>query len=286
MATPQPYPSDMTEGQWKTIEKYIPVYKTGRKRTHSIRDIINAIFYLVREGCRWRAIPHDFPNWSVVKYYFYCWRDDGTWEAINVAMVQEVRGSEGRDPEPSAGIMDSKTIKTTELNEDPGFDGNKYIKGTKIQILVDVLGLLLKVKVHPANMYDGDGAKQLFKIKKGEWRKLKRIWADSGYRGKLRNWLKKEMGITLEIVTSFKAKAKPKNTKAVDTSHLQMELFTSLVPKKVYLNTILPSLCLFLTFENKLWLKLAMPAFQLSSRVFHYSMMRFVKLAVRKYLTM
>lgn len=156
-----PYPSDLSDKEWEIIEPYFPDLKTnrGRKRVHSYREILNAIFYLLRSGCAWRMLPHEFPPWKTVYHYFRLWRIYGIWERINTVLRIELRILSGREPEPSAAILDSQSIKTTETPGVRGYDAGKKVKGRKRHILVDTTGLLLMVVVHTADIQDRDGAR-------------------------------------------------------------------------------------------------------------------------------
>jgi putative transposase len=167
---------------------------------HTLREILNAIFYIVRSGCTWRMLPHDLPPWKTVYHYFRLWRKDGTWERINSALRVEVRVAAGREPEPSAAVIDSQSVKTTETPGVRGYDAGKKVNGRKRHLLVDTLGLVLMVVVHAANIQDRDGARLLLEKARGRFPRLRLIWADGGYTGKLVDWVKTLCLWVLEIV--------------------------------------------------------------------------------------
>jgi putative transposase len=186
----KPYPTDLSDEQWKLLEPMLPPpFLVGRKRTVDLREIVNAILYLLRSGCAWRYLPHDFPKWTTVYYYFRTWRDLDWFAKLNGELRTRVRQADGREKNPSAAILDSQSVKITEQGGDRGYDAGKKINGRKRHILVDTLGLLLFVKVTGANIQDRDGAKQLLDEVKERMPRLSLIWADGGYRGKLLTWV-------------------------------------------------------------------------------------------------
>jgi putative transposase len=199
------YPTDLSEKEWKIIEPHLPTAKDhGRPRIHSLREILNAIFFLLRSGCQWRMLPNDFPCWPTVYHYFRKWRSDGTWERINQAIRERLRLKLGRHPQPSsAGIVDSQSIKCSAVGgEQRGFDGGKKIDGRKRHLLVDTEGLVLRAKVHSAKVLDQEGIKKLLERANEKFLGLKHLWLDAGYKGedKGKGWVEKVLGWTAEIV--------------------------------------------------------------------------------------
>jgi putative transposase len=195
------YPSDLTEAEWAKVRRLIPPSPPiGDDRRTSMCEVVNAVFYVSRGGCSWRMLPKDFPPWQTVYGYFAKWKREGVWQQIHDTLRDEVRTEAGRNPQPSAGIVDSQSVKTTEKGGAHGYDAGKKINGRKRHLLVDTLGLLLVVVVHAANIQDRDGAQLLFEKAKGCFPRLQRIWADGGYAGKLIEWLHRLYGCVLEIV--------------------------------------------------------------------------------------
>jgi putative transposase len=200
----QEYPTDLNDTEWAQIALYLPqVSSTGAPRKHSWREIMNAIFYVVKNGCVWRALPHDFPCWKTVYHYFRLFRQTGLWEQINTLIREAVRVKAGREPEASALIADSQSAKSAEGGESRGFDGGKHVSGRKRNLLVDTLGLVVLAKVTAANVQDVHAGKQLFAslAQKPELlTRLKKIFADGGYRGELEDWVQANLPAVLEIV--------------------------------------------------------------------------------------
>ncbi|MFL5660637.1 MAG: IS5 family transposase [Ktedonobacteraceae bacterium] len=199
------YPSDLTDEQWALLEPLVPALSPeAAYQVHERREIVNAILYVLRSGCPWRMLPHEFPAWGTVYYYFRRWQREGTWDQVLRALRMQVRRKQGRDEEPSAAIIDSQSIKTSAVRgREKGYDMGKKIWGRKRHALVDTQGNLLAVKVTGAERSDQEGGRPLLKPLKELLPRLKLVWGDSHYGGTFRMWAKITLGWTIQTIKAL-----------------------------------------------------------------------------------
>lgn len=197
----QPYPSDLSDAAWRLIEPYVHESANhSGKQPVDRREILNAIFWIVRTGAQWRYMPHDLPNWRTAYEYFVQWAEDGTWERIEHDLRPLARSASGRSSPATLGIIDSQTARTTESGGPRGYDGNKKMLGRKRNLIVDSLGMPIAHLVNPANVHDSQPAPDLIREAKRREPDLKVIIGDKAYRGEPLRRVAADIGVRIEIV--------------------------------------------------------------------------------------
>src|SRR5918998_1767310 len=196
------YLTDLSDDEWRCIGPHLPGHTgRGRPRLHGLRAILNAVFYVLKSGCPWRLLPREFPPWKTVYDWFRRWRIDGTWKRLNAALRERVRARSGRNPHPSAGIVDSERPKTTGVGgQERGFAPAKGVEGRKRHLLVDTEGLVLKARVHSAKVPDQDGIRLLLEPVRTRFARLSQLWVDAGYQGRGRRWAEEALDLSVEVV--------------------------------------------------------------------------------------
>ena len=197
----QTYPSELSDEQWQLIKELIPAAKPGgRPRTLDMKEVVNAILYVVVGGVQWRMLPKHYPKWGSVYDYFRTWRNSGDWQRIHDTLRAQLRRKVGKHKHATAGSVDSQSFKASEYSGERGFDAAKNVNGKKRHVLVDTMGLVLAVLVTTACVQDRDGARLLFKRLGGTCKKLRLLWVDGAYRGKLLDWVADHCKFRLEPV--------------------------------------------------------------------------------------
>jgi putative transposase len=187
------YPSDISDEEWDILEPLIPSVKSGgRPRTTNMREVINAIWYVLRTGCQWRMIPHEFPPWSTVWSYFRIWRKTGVWEQMHTCLRERLRSRLGREPKP---IRENESKRG-----ERGYDGGKKVNGRKRHIVVDTLGLIARVKVHPADLQDREAVPLMLEGMNEQFPRISHAWVDQGYTGIGKQWIEEQLKWTVEVV--------------------------------------------------------------------------------------
>lgn len=200
-STRKPYPSDLTDEQWDLIEPFVRASEWGPQEVlHSRREVVNGILYVAHTGAQWRYLPHDLPDWQSVYHYFRLWKKNGTLKRLHDTLRGKVRKKAGRKEQPTASVLDSQSVKTTEEAETKGYDGGKQVKGRKRHLLVDTLGLMLLAWMTTADVHDGSAAHAILPMAAKEYPTLRKTWADMAYQGPRVDAVAKESGIELEVV--------------------------------------------------------------------------------------
>ena len=195
---PQRYPSDMKDKEWKIIQPLLP--SVAANQQNSLRQIANAIFYVNKTGCHWRALPHEYPPLSSVYYHFGKWSKEGTLAKMNTTLCKTDRLKRGRQQTPTGALIDSQSVKTTKEASEVGVDGGKLVKGHKRHSLTDTVGNMLNVVVTAANVSDIAGGKLLINKILEDFPTIEKIWADGTYRGGFIDWVHERIDAVLEIV--------------------------------------------------------------------------------------
>jgi putative transposase len=189
-----------------------------------LRAILDAVFYILKSGCPWRLLPKDFPPWKTVYDWFRKWRIDGTWERLNTELRERLRARLGRNPQPSAAIVDSQTTRTTGVGgNERGFDPAKKVEGRKRHLLVDTEGLVLEVRVHSAKVPDEDGIRLLLNPARNCLGRLSHLWVDAGYQGRGRRWAQEALGLSVEVVRKPPTKPVPEKVAKIWAAELAKE---------------------------------------------------------------
>ena len=195
------YPSDLSDAEYAILAPYLPTPRPrGRPWRWPLRALLDGIFYILRTGAQWRQLPRESPPWPTVYWWFRRWRLDATWERLNAALRERLRVRVGRQPQPSAGILDSQSVKTTTVGGVHGYDGAKKVNGRKRHLLVETQGLVLRARVHTAALQDRAAVPLLLEGAAQQFPRVEHVWVDQGYTGTGRAWIEQELGWSVEVV--------------------------------------------------------------------------------------